>query len=399
MVDEVVGYCRIQLLFSELLAEVKEENPRQYARFEPDLRVSKPAPSRPPPSTKTGKGLVIPIPRTWPSWYWMVGGLLVVLVVGIGARLLLWPGTASTPEPINTVVVSATATLQSTPTEMLETPTPARIDTPNIPKPTDTASPTPITIAPPCTAAGDTWTRPIDGMEMVCVPAGEFLMGATDTAAVASDQERPQHAVFVDAFWIDAYEVANAQYRLCVDAGTCRAPTTCDGGKPTFEDAAKADHPVVCVNWDDAQAYASWVGGRLPTEAEWEKAARGTNGSRYPWGDDAPDCARANYEDCVGSTTAADSQLPGASPYDALNMAGNVGEWVADWYDKDYYRDSPTANPQGPESGSQRVARGGSWYHPKLALRCAFRSSFPPGRRVAYLGFRMVNGAGSSPPD
>lgn len=241
---------------------------------------------------------------------------------------------------------------------------------------------------------GDTRHRPADHMEMVYVPAGEFVMGAIEGAAVASDQERPQHTVYLDAFWIDSVEVTNAHYRMCVEAGACPAPKACEQGESIFEDATKADHPVVCVSWDDAQAYATWVGGRLPTEAEWEKAARGTEGLRYPWGDDPPDCSKANYQGCEQSTTAATSHLEGASPYGALNMAGNVGEWVADWYDGEYYGRSPERNPQGPDLGLVRVVRGGSWSHPKSAVRCAFRFRFAPDQRFDYLGFRVVMAAG-----
>jgi formylglycine-generating enzyme required for sulfatase activity len=361
MVDEVIDYCEKRVLFGELLDAVKMENPRQYARFEPKLRqlattpIVDQSPEKQQATTPTQPKPIRAF-RLRLRWLWIAGAFLLILVATWGVVQWLKPGN----------------------------PAPAR---------------TPAVSPAPTTAVGGIKIRQADEMVMVFVPAGEFPMGATDTANVAADYEKPQHSVYLDAFWIDKHEVSNAQYRICVDAGICSAPTTCDGGRPTFDDPAKADHPVVCVSWDDAQAYAAWVGGRLPTEAEWEKAARGSSGARYPWGDDPPECARANYEDCVESTVSADSLLSGASPYGALNMAGNVGEWVADWYDKDYYRDSPAANPQGPESGSQRVARGGSWYHPKIALRCAFRSSFPPSRRVAYLGFRVVMGADPSPPD
>ena len=205
--------------------------------------------------------------------------------------------------------------------------------------PTDTPVPVAAMVAsPPSDAnAGDPWTRPADGMEMVYVPASEFPMGSPDADGDADDDEKPQHTVYLDAFWIDKTEVTNTQYRKCVEAGACRAPTTCDWGEPTYEDAAKANHPVVCVSWADAQAYAIWVGGRLPTEAEWEKAARGTDGRIFPWGNEF-DCHKGNFDDeteldeyvvpggegCdgYGMTAPAGSFPAGASPYGVLDISG-----------------------------------------------------------------------------
>jgi len=241
-------------------------------------------------------------------------------------------------------------------------------------------------------------------MVMVYVPAGEFLMGSTDAdidaiLARCSDckrewytDEQPQHTVYLDAFWIDRTEVTNAQFRKCVEAGACQAPTTCDWGEPTYNDGSKADYPAVCVSWNQAQAYCRWAGVRLPTEAEWEKAARGTDGRTYPWGNQAPDCNRANYwgkdGGCVGRTTAVGSFPTGASPYGALDMAGNVWEWVSDWYDGDYYSRSPARNPTGPDSGQARVLRGGSWDFIWLYSRAALRVNFIPAYRVNGVGFR-----------
>lgn len=233
--------------------------------------------------------------------------------------------------------------------------------------------------------AGDTWTRPKDGAVMRYVPAGEFLMGSTEDDDDAIEDEKPRHTVDLDAFWIDKHEVTNAQYRQCVEAGECGEAGCWD------DDLYNApDQPVVCVTWDDAAAYATWVGGRLPTEAEWEKAARGTEGRIYPWGDSAPDCTRANHADCTGSPTAVGSFPEGASPYGVLDMAGNVWEWVADWYGSDYYAHSPTRNPPGPDSGGFRVLRGGSYNINGWAIRCAVRLwDFPHGAYRNY-GFRVV---------
>jgi serine/threonine-protein kinase len=241
--------------------------------------------------------------------------------------------------------------------------------------------------------AGDTWTRPADDAEMVFVPAGPFQMGSTDADRDAYDCEKPTHAVTLDAFWIDKTEVTNAQYRQCVEAGACEEPSCWDNG-----DLNAADQPVVCVTWDDAQAYAAWAGGRLPTEAEWEKAARGTDGRLYPWGENAPDCKDANYKGCVARTVAVGSYPKGASPYGALDMAGNAWEWVADWYDNTYYSNAPSDNPQGPDGGERRVVRGGSFDMSEARLRTAFRIGNLPAYSNWDIGFRVVVPADSSTP-
>jgi formylglycine-generating enzyme required for sulfatase activity len=220
---------------------------------------------------------------------------------------------------------------------------------------------------------------------MVYVPAGEFLMGGPDSNPDALDEDQPEHTVYLDAFWIDKTEVTNAQYRKCVEAGACEEP-----GCRSPEKYSAPDQPVVCVSWDEAQAYASWVGGRLPTEAEWEKAARGTDGRIYPWGDSAPDCDKANYLDCAESPPPVGSHPEGASPYGVLDMAGNAVEWVADWYDEEYYSRSPDRNPQGPDTGDFRVLRGGSFDDNQRWIRCAGRYWISPDSRDRASGFRVV---------
>jgi formylglycine-generating enzyme required for sulfatase activity len=199
-----------------------------------------------------------------------------------------------------------------------------------------------------------TQTRQKDGMAMVCVPAGEFQMGSTDADSDAGNDEKPAHTVYLDAFWIDRTEVTNAQYRACLQAGACSDPGCLD------ESGLNApDQPVVCVKFAEAEAYCRWAEGRLPTEAEWEKAARGTDGRRYPWGNEDLDCARANWLNCVGTTSPVGSYPSGASPYGVLDMAGNAWEPVSDWYDLGYYGRSEARNPQGPASGWYKVLRGG----------------------------------------
>ncbi|MCS6994880.1 MAG: formylglycine-generating enzyme family protein, partial [Anaerolineales bacterium] len=246
--------------------------------------------------------------------------------------------------------------------------------------------------------------RERDGMEMVYVPAGEFLMGSP--AGVGWSDERPQHVVYLDAFWIDRTEVTNAMYArflnergnqeeggvTWLDEGYARVHQS--GGR-WAADAGYEEHPVVAVSWFGAAAYCEWAGARLPTEAEWEKAARGTDGRTYPWGDAAPTCSLLNFwpsaSDCVVGTSAVGSYPAGASPYGALDMAGNVWEWVADWYDENYYANSPSRNPQGPSSGSAHVLRGGSWYDFVNSVRPAYRYGNGPGYRyVSLFGFRCV---------
>ena len=213
--------------------------------------------------------------------------------------------------------------------------------------------------------AGITRVREMDGMVEIFIPEGDFKMGSAE----GDENEQPVHTVYLDAYWIDQTEVTNAQYARCVASGSCSEPYSDSSftrsshyyGNPDFD-----NHPVIYINWDQAGEYCKWAGGRLPTEAEWEKAARGKDGRTYPWGDGVPDSSLVNFYGLVGDTTVVGSYPSGASPYGALDMEGNVWEWVSDWYAEDYYSNSTLKNPGGPEIGTLHVMRGGAFYNPVL---------------------------------
>jgi len=252
---------------------------------------------------------------------------------------------------------------------------------------------------------GATWTRPIDGTVMVYVPEGEFLMGSSDADGKAGADEKPAHSVTLDGFWIDRTEVTNGQFVRFLNAvegyqGRCGGQD-CAESKVEDQDShilsqegryvvesGFGDHPATEVTWYGAQAYCQWAGARLPTEAEWEKAARGTDGRLYPWGNEPADCSKAQYADCSGVTVPVGSRPAGAGAYGALDMAGNVWEWVSDWYDPAYYANSPAQNPLGGEPDRYKAFRGGSWGYLDTFIRAADRGRNKPWYSGFNIGFR-----------
>lgn len=243
-----------------------------------------------------------------------------------------------------------------------------------------------------------------DGMVQLYVPAGRFLMGSSD----GNSDENPPHEVYLDAYWIDQTEVTNGQFILFLnDLGEYKEG--CDGqdcvetldenseshilrqGKDYVVEEGFYDHPAILVNWYGASAYCAWAGRALPTEAQWEKAARGVDGRNYSWGNTRPTCQLANYVNCVGNTAPVGSYIAGASLYGALDMAGNVREWVRDWYNNDYYQNSPPRNPLGPAMGSHKVLRGGSWSSSISNVRVSNRNDdLVPASSSNNVGFRCA---------
>ncbi|NMB54047.1 MAG: formylglycine-generating enzyme family protein [Leptolinea sp.] len=273
------------------------------------------------------------------------------------------------------------------------------------------------TYPPVCQHIGQIWTSPIDGLEMVCVPAGSFIMGAAQDDAAAGEDEKPQHSVFVNAFWVDRFEVTNEAYDRCMAEDACH-PEIYERSAITYIPYSIhpdfRQHPALVYLSKDAQDYCRWAGKRLPTEAEWEKAARGSDGRLYPWGNTL-DCGQANYYICdhlppespqnprcgyssYCHTAKVDEYPEGASPYGAFNMAGNVWEWVSDRYSPEYYAMSPYMNPVGPDTGKYLIRKGGGCTSLAVDLRVTNRAS---GKGEHYydgqMGFRCAVDAPSPP--
>ena len=220
--------------------------------------------------------------------------------------------------------------------------------------------------------------------EMATVPAGEFFMGCNPLDQSCSANEYPYHQVYLDAFTIDRFETTNVEYDRCVQAGQCTS-------RPKFSGFDLSEQPVAGVNWEDARRYCAWAGKRLPTEAEWEKAARGTQGLIFPWGYIfKPDRANSSADDNQKKTAPVGSFPRGVSAYGVFDLSGNVYEWVNDWYAADYFAASPAQNPQGPENGSYKVQKGGAWDGEPNSLRVSMRINSLPNRAGPSDGFRCA---------
>jgi formylglycine-generating enzyme required for sulfatase activity len=222
------------------------------------------------------------------------------------------------------------------------------------------------------------------GGPMVAVAAGAFLRGCDPETSHCLEGTTPQRSITLSAFSIDEHEVTQGEYQECVAAGACRVPAS------HYDPLARARFPVVEVTWDDAVAYCASVQKRLPSEAEWEKAARGGDGRTYPWGQAGPDCARASFDQCTAAPVQVGSHTGDASPFGATEMAGNVAEWVADYYSATYYGFEPDHDPPGPTIGDKRVVRGGDYESVLEFLRTFDRDFATPGTTKDYLGFRCA---------
>jgi len=331
----------------------------------------------------------------------------VVIVVGLAAMMIGMVRGGAAAEPTATLeTIVAEITLEDTPTstptrtptdeptetiEPTETPTKALEPTEEVP-PSETPTPT-VTPYPPL-------IEDDFGISMVLVSAGPFILGSTN----GDSDEVPIREIFLDGFYIDQFEVTNASYKECVDQGRCNPPRQFDS-QTRFEyygTTEYANYPVIYVSWEDARMYCQWRAGRLPTELEWEKAARGPEGFVYPWGNEF-DEGNANYcggavfcpdapDDGYKDTAPVDAFASGASPYGAFQMAGNVNEWTADWYDQNFYSslNDGDENPLGPESGSGRVIRGGSFGLNAEKIRTTNRGFNAPSEFSEFDGFRCV---------
>ena len=313
-----------------------------------------------------------------------IWGVVIVAIVAGGYAIQTYLTSAPVPTPTDAPLITFA-------------PTEAPIATQ---EPTESAAPTEApSVTPELTEATATMLpfsqaeiTDSKGAAMVLVPTGNFSMGDNKGDA----DERPGHGVYLNAYYIDKFEVTNALYKDCVNEGACTQPIKSDSltvsnyyGNSQFD-----DYPVVYVDWNMAKAYCTWRGARLPTEAQWEKAARGTDARTYPWGKEF-DCQKANYNDghngCVGGPSRTGSYENGKSFYGAYDMAGNVWEWVADWYSETYYETSLPSNPSGPDTGQARVLRGGGWSDEAYDIRATNRRRFKPDYNNFDIGFRCAS--------
>ncbi len=339
------------------------------------------------PPKKTDIVAILKEPRN----LWIGGGLLLALILLAVFAL----------KPAPTTPVEPTKEATTIPTEIISTETKAPSPTPSeTPRPSNTETPITPTLTQEATVVPSATSIPTEivdahGAEMVLIPSGNFMMGSDR----GQSDEKPAHMVQLGSFYIDKYEVSNAQYRDCFNDLACDRPSN----TTFFFNERYRDHPVVFVDWDAAVNFCNWREARLPTEAEWEKAARGTTWYTYPWGNTfygeflnfcdvncGNDWAHLGFNDHYLSTAPVGSFEAGKSSYEVYDMAGNVTEWVADWYSSNYYRSSPILNPPGAESGVHHVLRGGSWYSDQEGVQTFAREHLSPNSAFNYIGFRCA---------
>ena len=336
--------------------------------------------------------------KKMPGVLWIGGGILLILILLIvfvflpqkrQADALALAETSAAFETQS--VITGIANRTSTAAAWTKTPTPSATFTP-----TNTNTPTITPTITPTLGIGSTRVRESDGMVQVYVPEGEFTMGDD----YAWPHVKPQHVVYLDGFWIDQTEMTNARYLRCVNDGACDPPFLSDSftKKDYFGNPKYDDFPVVYMSWENAKQYCLWVGADLPTEAQWEKAARSDDKRTYPWGNQVFERKYANADDMRGDTKKVGSYPLGASPYGALDMAGNVYEWVNDFFAYRYYAESPYRNPQGPTEFSEyeidvHILRGGAWDTGIGGIVTYQHSAVWPDHFLAtnYYGFRCAN--------
>ena len=270
---------------------------------------------------------------------------------------------------------ASTSTPIPTPTTLPPTSEPTSTPVP----PTSVPTLPPVSLAGPSAGTTMTWE---DGSKLIYIPTGEFIMGL-------GYGDAPTKTLTLDGYWIQQTEVTNKMYTQCVASGNCSAPVQ-EVGAPLYSAAQFGDYPVVGVTWDAANTYCQWIGGKLPSEAQWEKAARGQDGNKYPWGSSNPTCDFANLKTCGGHTNQVDAHQAGKSAYGLYDMAGNVFEWVNDYYDPNYYASAPASNPTGPATGNRRITRGSSFETDLTQILSGIRHPSTQDYHNYDLGFRCV---------
>jgi formylglycine-generating enzyme required for sulfatase activity len=391
-----------QAVFSTRTSQLRREKKEQEARYKAEqeklvqenvelekrLQEEKTTRERIEAIQRTASEKTEPVPARG-GWKPVGIAIAVVTVLALG-----YAATRSLPA-ISGSGPTATSFVTRTPTEEssveIEQPVPVPVtgktDTPapTLEEPTATEVPTE---SPTATASGPLPEITDDkGVMMILVPEGNFIMGSNNGDA----DERPIHPVYLDAFYIDKFEVTNARYQDCVKAGDCKQPVQADSFTRSsyYGNSQYDNYPVVYVDWTMANAYCAWRDGSLPTEAQWEKAARGSDERTYPWGR-GNDCQKANYQGCINGTNEVGSYQNGKSPYGVYDMAGNVWEWVADWYSEAYYKNSPPSDPRGIDQGRARVLRGGSWNRDPYNIRTSNRVNYAPTYNNFDAGFRCA---------